>query len=168
LSREDSLTGLIDRLKPDDSISAKGKPGGEETSLPKTPPSPGPASGEAADSGKDGPLGTKPDQDPRPPRTEQSGVASDKLGKCPNCASTKWTRDNFGCYVCAKCSQPHGEPTGGTDEDRVGIQRSKTVKTLEAALRAIDDLNMLLPKPDQHTEAVASCKFLLKTARAWK
>jgi len=153
-------------------LSDKGKPGGVRASSSSAPVSPGPATGEAADpSGEEDRTGTKPqEQGPRPPRSgkEKPGVASDKLGKCPNCASTKWTKDDFGCVVCAKCHHPHGEPTGGADEDRIGVQRSKTVKTAEALMRAFDDLNYLLAKPDEHTEAIASCKFLLKTARAWK
>ena len=94
------------------------------------------------------------------------GHAKKDLGKCPNCAGTKWDDDDLG-VSCSKCGHPHGEPTGDVDEDRIGTQRSKTVKTAEALMRAFDDLNMLLAKPE-HTEAVASCKFLLKTARAWK
>lgn len=127
--------------QPQAEISAKGKPGGEQRpSSTPAPVSPGPASGEAADS-KD-------------------------LGKCPNCAGTRWTQDEFGA-TCAKCHHPHGEPSGGADEDRVDIQRSKTVKTVEALMRAFDDLNMLLPKPD-HPDAIAQCKFLLTIAREWK
>lgn len=159
LSTEDSLAGLLGRLKSDEhsvgreartsegtpgtpkggsnpttnSVSAKGKPS-------DNPASSGPASGEAA---------------------------VQDYGRCPNCASTKWTESKDG-VSCAKCGHAHGEPTGGTDEDRIDTQRLKTVKTVEALLRAFDDLNWLLAKPDQHTEAVASCKFLLKTARAWK
>jgi hypothetical protein len=125
-----------------DSISAKGKPGGgQRPSSTPTPVSPGPASGEAADS-KD-------------------------LGKCPNCAGSRWAKDEFELMICAKCHHPHGEPSGGPDEDRVDTQRSKTVKTVEALMRAFDDLNMLLAKPD-HPDAIAQCKFLLTIARAWK
>ncbi len=87
-------------------------------------------------------------------------------GKCPNCASTKWTQDEFG-VACAKCHHPFGEPTGGADEDRVAIQRSKAVKTCEALMRAFDDLQTLVARPE-HGEAIRSCKALLKTARAWK
>jgi hypothetical protein len=121
-----------------DSISAKGKPGGGHTApSTPTPASPGPASGEAAD-----------------------------YGKCPNCAGTKWVTDDFG-VTCARCSQPHGEARGDADEDRVDIQRSKTIKTCEALMRAFDDLNMLLAKPD-HPDAIAQCKLLLTIARNWK
>lgn len=87
-------------------------------------------------------------------------------GKCPNCAGTKWAKDDEG-VTCAKCRHPHGEPTGGADEDRVGIQRSKTIKTVEALMRAFDDLNLLLARP-MHGEAIASCKALLKTAKGWR
>lgn len=87
-------------------------------------------------------------------------------GKCPNCAGTKWTEDEDG-VVCAKCKHPHGEPTGGADEDRIATQRSKTVKTVEALQRAFDDLNLLLPKAD-HKQAAETCKVLLRMARGWK
>jgi hypothetical protein len=126
-----------------DSISAKGKPGGgQRPSSTPTPVSPGPASGEAADS-KD-------------------------LGKCPNCAKNRWVEVEGGVN-CANCSHPHGEPVGDRTEgdDRAGIMRSKTVKTIEALMRCLDDLNYLLPKPD-HPDAIAQCKFLLTIARKWK
>lgn len=139
-------------------ISDKGKPGGERTPTTPTPASPGPAAGEAADSsngsGKD--VRTSGAKPPSPV----------DYGKCPNCAGTKWDSDEFG-VSCSKCGHPRGEPAGDVDEDRIGTQRSKTVKTVEALLRAFDDLNTLLAKPE-HVEAVASCKFLLKTARNWK
>ena len=86
--------------------------------------------------------------------------------KCPNCAGKKWTEAD-GVVVCAKCQHPHGESTGGADEDRVATQRAKTVKTAEALQRAFDDLNLLLPKKE-HKQAVTGCKELLRTARGWK
>lgn len=88
-------------------------------------------------------------------------------GKCPNCAGTKWTANDEG-VCCAKCRHPHGEPSGGADEDRIGIQRSKTIKTAEALMRAFDDLHHLLAKSREHANAIATCKILLKTAREWK
>lgn len=179
LNGELDISGLIGGISGDSSrekskpISAKGKPGGAKDAGSTTPPRSGPATDEAADSSgedarKEAP-GTKPqEQDPRPPRngTDKPGVSHD-YGTCPNCASKKWTADDFG-VTCAKCHHPHGEPTGGTDEDRVDTQRSKTVKTAEALMRAFDDLNMLLAKTDEHVEAIASCKFLLKCAKGWK
>jgi hypothetical protein len=127
--------------------------------------------GKAADSGKDDrtdSAGTKPQETShRPPRSgRDKPVASQDYGKCPNCAGIKWTEDEFG-VTCAKCHQPHGEPSGGPDEQRVKDQLSKAVKTCEALMRAFDDLNRMVPR-QEHVEAIASCKFLLKTARAWK
>lgn len=90
------------------------------------------------------------------------------LGKCPNCAGKRWKKQEDGATVCKKCGHSHGEPVGERDLDRIGDQRAVTVKTVEAAIRAFDDLNMLQAKPDEHTEAIASCKFLLKTAKGWK
>lgn len=95
-----------------------------------------------------------------------AGSAGADLGKCPNCAGTKWDSDDEG-VSCAKCHHPHGEPAGDVDDDRVSTQRSKTVKTVEALMRAFDDLNTMLPKP-AHTGAIVSCKELLTTARGWK
>jgi len=87
-------------------------------------------------------------------------------GKCPNCAGSKWTEDEDGVF-CSKCRHPHGEPVGDVDGKNIATQRSKTIKTAEALMRAFDDLNMLLPKP-LHKEAIAGCKGLLKIAKGWK
>lgn len=123
-------------------ISDKGKPGGATIADNSPPASSGPASGKAADSnGKD-------------------------FGKCPNCGGSKWAVDEFG-PACAKCHHPHGEPVGDPDEQRVKDKRARTIKTCEALMREFDDLNRMVPR-QEHVEAIASCKFLLKTARAWK
>jgi hypothetical protein len=87
-------------------------------------------------------------------------------GKCPNCAGVKWNEDDDGVY-CAKCNHPYGEPVGDVDDKRIKDQRSKTIKTAEALLRAFDDLHTLLAKPN-HAETIATCKGLIKTARGWK
>ena len=89
------------------------------------------------------------------------------LGKCPNCAGTKW-KDNGDGKVCSKCNHPHGEPAGDVDQDRIKIQRSKTVKTAEALMREFDDLNLLLPRTSQHATAISRCKLLLEAAKEWK
>lgn len=117
-----------------------------------------------------------PAAQPAPAAPQQSAVQEGQpavkaaepsdYGKCPNCAGTKWAKDDDG-VTCARCHHPHGEPTGGADDDRVSIQRSKTIKTVEALMRAFDDLNMLLARP-MHGEAITSCKALLKTAKAWR
>jgi uncharacterized ParB-like nuclease family protein len=101
----------------------------------------------------------------QPPVNEDAEPTQD-YGKCPNCAGFKWIDDEDGVF-CAKCRHPYGEPTGGVDEDRISTQRSKTIKTVEALMRAFDDLNLLLAKPE-HKEAIATCKVLLKTAKGWK
>ena len=86
-----------------------------------------------------------------------------KVGeKCPNCLGTKW-RDG----ACVKCSQPEGEPAGEVDEDRIGIQRSKTRKTIEALMRAFDDLHMLCPTAE-HQDCIDSCKSMLRIVGDWK
>lgn len=97
---------------------------------------------------------------------ETEGATTD-YGQCPNCAGTKWTKGESG-VTCAKCRHPHGEATGGADEDRVATQRAKTVKTAEALMRAFDDLNLLAAKPKEHANAIVTCKILRKEAGAWK
>ena len=93
-------------------------------------------------------------------------VAVGEDDKCPNCAGTKWDEDKEGTF-CAKCHHPKGEPAGDVDEERVRTQRSKTVKTVEATMRAFDDLQ-LLDSNQQHGDAIQSCVGLLEIARAWK
>lgn len=88
-------------------------------------------------------------------------------GKCPNCAGTRWSTDDSG-VACSKCHHPHGEPVGDVDGDRIKIQRSKTIKTAEALMRAFDDLHMLLARKKEHDAAIKGCKELLATAKAWK
>ena len=123
------------------------------------------------DDRKDAPARTAEEQDRRPPRsgTEKPAVDSEIVpaeDRCPNCAGTKWTDDQFG-KSCAMCQHPYGEPAGEVDDDRIGVQRSKTVKTAEALLRAFDDLQLLLAH-DNHEEAVRLCKAVLKLAKGWK
>jgi hypothetical protein len=114
----------------------------------------------------DFPDGPEPDHEPTDDEIREANGEKPDRGKCPNCAGEKWTEDEDG-VSCAKCKHPHGEPTGGADEERIKTQRSKTIKTVEALQRAFDDLHLLLPKP-QHDEAVKTCKVLLRMARAWK
>lgn len=87
-------------------------------------------------------------------------------GKCPSCAGAKWVEGEEG-VSCARCNQPHGEPAGDIDEDRLKIQRQKTVKTGEALMRAFDDLNTMRAR-SEYSGAIKTCKGLLKTAREWK
>jgi hypothetical protein len=187
LSTEDSLNGLISRLKKDDSpkiggpighaaksISEKGKPGGADSaaSSRQTPVSSGPVAGEAADSsGEDERTdseGSEPvkETDPRPPR---SGKDKPGTGTCPCCAGKKWSQDEFG-FTCAKCHHPWGEPADRQPEeqqDRPGELRAKTIKTVEALMRCLDDLNIIIPKAGSHKQSIDLCKSILKTAKSW-
>lgn len=136
---------------------------------------------------------------PKPPATGSNGDAIGEetedlhdacdetpvgYGKCPNCGKTKWDEDDEG-VSCAACHHPHGEPAGDVDDHRIKAiqtQRSKTVKTAEALMRAFDDLNALYPDKDHDraidaSKAVASvrqigiiptCQALLLIARGWK
>lgn len=87
-------------------------------------------------------------------------------GQCPNCLGNKWDTLDDGTY-CARCNHPYGEPAGDVDEDRIKTQRQKTVKTIEALMRAFDDLQLLLPN-DLHEYSITTCKALLEAAKEWK
>ena len=87
-------------------------------------------------------------------------------GKCPTCAGTKWTENGDG-VSCAKCNHPHGEPAGDPDEIRIKTQRQKTVKTIEALMRAFDDLQTMKARPE-HAGVIADCKRFLNIAKGWK
>lgn len=54
-----------------------------------------------------------------------------------------------------------------TEPQSFKIQRSKTIKTVEALMRAFDDLHGMQSHRMQHAEAIASCKILLKMAKDW-
>jgi len=124
------------------------------------------------ETGEEAESGTEPQKETAPGEpgngrdsTEGPGEIADK---CPVCAGTKWVEDIEAQWTCcAKCGHFHGEPAGDADEDRVKTQRQKTVKTVEAAQRAFDDLNHIFPKP-VHGEAVRLCKELLVIGREWK
>lgn len=103
--------------------------------------------------------------DPKKPAKKKPAKKPD-YGKCPNCAGTKWTKDDDG-VICAKCQHPHGEATGGPDEDRVKTQKSKTVKTTEALMRAFGDLQTMKARLE-HDEAIRLCKRLLEIAKGWR
>jgi len=101
--------------------------------------------------------------------------AKPDYGKCPVCAGTKWVTGDEG-VICKKCQHPHGESTGGPDEERVKTQRQKTVKTVEALMREFDDLHLMCAKtcsPCQLTEKdstdpIRCCKRLLALSKGWK
>ena len=62
------------------------------------------------------------------------------------------------------------DESGGSPErtpaEEFKIQRSKTIKTAEALMRAFDDLNRLR-KSREHTPAIEGCKALLIKAKNW-
>lgn len=177
----DVAQATLDRFR---TISAKGKPGGVRASSSSAPASSGPAAGEAADSsGEDASTeasGTKSQEhDPRPPRNGKARPGDSRkpeaqdYGKCPNCASTKWTADEFGAS-CAKCHHPHGEPLGDSDEtgeasktERAKVMRLKLIKTVEACQRAVDDMNDLVKRPVEHKQGEELTKQLLRLAKGW-
>lgn len=109
--------------------------------------------------------GTPEESSSRPSRNDTEKPAVD-FGKCPACAGVKWTEDEDG-VSCAKCRHPYGEPAGDTDEERLKTQRQKTVKTIEALMRAFDDLQTMLAKPE-HSGVIADLKRHLNIAKGWK
>lgn len=84
--------------------------------------------------------------------------------KCPNCGRNKW-RDGR----CVKCGQVEGESAGDVDEIYQREQRSKTIKTAEALMRAIDACKVrgLLSDAAQN-ELIDSCKQIMRTVEAAK
>jgi hypothetical protein len=125
---------------------------------PAAPPTPAAAQSDAPVPIESAGLDDAPmDADPLEPAAQVEPPQD--LGRCPNCAGTKWTEDEDG-YFCAKCKHTHGEATGGADEDRISMQKAKSRKTCEALMRAFDDLNYLHPT-HEHREAIQVCKRLL-------
>jgi len=80
-------------------------------------------------------------ESPEPPEAPETKPGDD-LEPCPNCRKNSWSDDGDG-LACDKCHHPYGESTGGPDEDRIQTQNAKTRKTIEALLRAFDDLQAM-------------------------
>lgn len=99
-------------------------------------------------------------------KTPDAPETPEDYGKCPACLGTKWKTTDDG-VVCCKCTQPHGEPAGDPSMAHVDTQRAKLIKTLEAAMRAVDDLQGMLSKP-WHKEFITKNKELITLARKWK
>lgn len=117
--------------------------------------------------GKDGKQYPAKTNRSKPPASSQKNAEKPDYGQCPNCAGIRWKETEFG-VECSKCHHPHGEPAGDVDDDRITTQRQKTVKTVEALMRAFDDLHLICPKAAEHANSIAQCKCLLSEARAWK
>ena len=134
------------------------RPSGGGGGTPPEPPEPP----------QDAPEPNPPSEHDSPPKGRPAaaqGPDGQDLGKCPVCAGTKWIDGEDG-VVCKKCNQPHGEP-GDSDEDLLKTQKSKTVKTAEALLRAFDDLQTMKARPE-YDEAILRTKQLVAIARGWK
>ena len=164
LKQERSISGLISNTKPKEK---QGKPGGAESSSETPPVADGPASSAATETAD--PSGFYDAEETRVLADRYLGTsesaAIEPEDKCPNCAGTKWVEDEFG-WVCKKCQQPHGEASGGADDDQVLTLRQKTRKTLEAAMRCFDDLHHVCPS-GKHHESIQWCKSLLKLLGEW-
>lgn len=138
---------------------------------PKTAPKPTPSQPDSAPlEGKDDSTEAQAtdeaqETDNRPPRNGRDKPVD--RGACPNCRGTKWTEDEDG-WACSRCHHPWGVETGGdVDEQRIKDQRSKTVKTGEALMRAFDDLQGMIPN-SKHKATIDSCKALIQTAKDWR
>jgi len=109
------------------------------------------------------------DADSEPVADEEDPLDTPEIdyGKCPVCTGTKWNAEDPDEVFCAKCHQPHGEPAGDVDEDRINTQRQKTVKTAEALMRAFDDLQYMKARQG-HAGAIKFCKELITIAKEWK
>jgi hypothetical protein len=81
---------------------------------------------------------------------------------CPNCGASDYDADEDGLY-CRACKEPAQEQMS----KRAVTQRQKTIKTVEALMRAFDDLQDLRPG-NRHQESIDGCKALLRIAREWK
>lgn len=63
-----------------------------------------------------------------------------------------------------------GDGSGGEERDPKEVfrlQKAKAVKTVEALMRAIDDLNDLKRRRNEHQQAIDACKSILESARNW-
>jgi hypothetical protein len=85
---------------------------------------------------------------------------------CPNCGTNDWDEDD----LCRKCNHPYGEPVGDEDEPEEPdwhVLKRKAVKTAEALLRAVDDLNEVKRIPKRKHQAHALLKELLPVVSEW-
>lgn len=65
-------------------------------------------------------------------------------------------------------SQPEPEQPKQRDRnEEIRLQRSKTIKTCEALLRAIDDLHLMLPRRQKQDVCIDQAKRILEVLRSW-
>lgn len=98
------------------------------------------------------------------PATGSAALSDDPIGD-----ACEHERDEEGdaCRKCRAPMEPVNMDSDPYDGGRLTTQRSKTVKTVEALMRAFDDLNTILSKKS-HRWAIDRCKELLVAAREWK
>lgn len=97
----------------------------------------------------------------------QPVVDSAPADKCPNCAAVKWTRDGDS-WACGKCHHPYGEPAGEPDSKRINEARALAVKYAEALMRAVDDLNHLVPNRGKHDEVHGLYTQIWEMVKSWR
>ena len=108
-----------------------------------------------------------PDSTPEDDEAPETATEAPDMGPCPNCGQTKWVEDEEGDWDCAKCHHPFGEPAGDRDEGLFRTQRSKTVKTAEALIRAFADLNRFSPAAD-YKAIIDGARTYIRIAKDWK
>lgn len=138
---------IIAKYKAQQQRSDNGKPGGGGNSSSNTTPV---ADGPAASQ----PAAVSPESDPFDvdPFEEESARGSQPEEGGENRSQTE----------VASPADSKADP-----EKQFREQRSKTVKTVEALMRAFDDLQRLR-KHKAHAGAIAACKNLLQTAKNWQ
>jgi len=87
-------------------------------------------------------------------------------GRCPVCSATKWAKDGDGFWTCAKCNQPWGEPAGDPSVEHQRTLRQKCVKTAEALMRCLDDIQHVAPEPAEHAEDIDRCKAIMRRQKS--
>jgi len=92
-----------------------------------------------------------------------------KIAPKPEPTPQQQVKDFFGDKP-EQASEPEPEPEQPKQRDRneeIRLQRSKTIKTCEALLRAIDDLHLMLPRRQKQDVCIDQTKRILEVLRSW-
>ena len=104
-----------------------------------------------------------------PPESKETLEDADE--PCANCGGIEWVQSNGSTDFdeCSACGHPHGEPAGDLDEGDEGwkIQKKKTLKTIQAAVRAVDDLHKLKRHPSQQKLAIICLQDAERHVEEW-
>ena len=163
-----SKTKRVSLLKSADSM--KGLTKALSDAAPKPPASPKPPPSESqAETHDSSEQGDPCHTDAAAAVDSEANVIVVEDNPCANCGGIEFLTVEDGGDNCAKCNHPYGEPAGDLDDGDDGwkTQRTKTVKTIEAALRAVDDLHNLKPHREAHDVSIETLKSVLQTVREW-